>query len=328
MAFLDNSGDIILDAVLTDLGRKRMSQGNFRVAKFALGDDEINYKLYNPNHPSGSAYYDLEILQTPVMESITGIAANINYGLLSISNNRLLHMPRMKENNKIQNAARKRDNVYYLAVNDGVTHDALVAAFGGNDSGGNLQVLLAGQKHQTKIFIESGMDTAEITATPSNKTNFITSQNLQDSSYSVSVDARFITTVMGPTNNSIFNNAGSNGESNIKMNLIGQAPSTRNRGMRNHLMTRVKAINNNVIKRQNDSKADTDTSVIKGPRSSVTALNFDLKVLSDSHFTRHGRTGQTISGASGTYRYIDTNIKIISGIGDTLQLPIRIIQKE
>ena len=50
MAFLDNSGDIILDAVLTDLGRKRMSQGNFRVAKFALGDDEINYKLYNPNH--------------------------------------------------------------------------------------------------------------------------------------------------------------------------------------------------------------------------------------------------------------------------------------
>ena len=81
MAFLDNSGDIILDAVLTDLGRKRMSQGNFRVSKFALGDDEINYKLYNPNHPSGSAYYDLEILQTPVMESITGIAANINYGL-------------------------------------------------------------------------------------------------------------------------------------------------------------------------------------------------------------------------------------------------------
>ena len=86
MAFLDNSGDIILDAVLTEVGRKRMSQGNFRITKFALGDDEINYELYDKNHPSGSAYFDLEILQTPILESTTGINANINYGLLSISN--------------------------------------------------------------------------------------------------------------------------------------------------------------------------------------------------------------------------------------------------
>jgi len=54
MAFLDNSGDIILDAVLTDVGRRRMAQGNFRITKFALGDDEIDYTTYNPNHPSGS----------------------------------------------------------------------------------------------------------------------------------------------------------------------------------------------------------------------------------------------------------------------------------
>ena len=74
MAFLDNSGDIILDAVLTDLGRERLSRGDgsFRIVKFALGDDEIDYTLYrNANsslgaHPSGSAYYDIQILQTPV----------------------------------------------------------------------------------------------------------------------------------------------------------------------------------------------------------------------------------------------------------------------
>ncbi len=73
MAFLDNSGDIILDAVLTDLGRERLSRGDgsFRITKFALGDDEIDYALYrNANsalgaHPSGSAYYDIQILQTP-----------------------------------------------------------------------------------------------------------------------------------------------------------------------------------------------------------------------------------------------------------------------
>ena len=70
MAFLDNSGDIILDAVLTDKGRRLLANGNgFTITKFALGDDEINYGNFNKAHPSGSAYYDLEILQTPVFEA-------------------------------------------------------------------------------------------------------------------------------------------------------------------------------------------------------------------------------------------------------------------
>ena len=49
MGFLDNSGDIILDAVLTDAGRFRLAQGDgtFNIVKFALADDEINYSLYN-----------------------------------------------------------------------------------------------------------------------------------------------------------------------------------------------------------------------------------------------------------------------------------------
>ena len=77
MAFLDNSGDIILDAVLTETGRRHMANGNFKITKFALGDDEIDYGLYNKNHPSGSAYYDLSILQTPIMEAFTQINAGI-----------------------------------------------------------------------------------------------------------------------------------------------------------------------------------------------------------------------------------------------------------
>ena len=70
MAFLDNSGDIILDAVLTDTGRMRLAKGDgrFRIAKFALGDDEIDYGLYNKNHPSGSAYYGEAIEDLPQME--------------------------------------------------------------------------------------------------------------------------------------------------------------------------------------------------------------------------------------------------------------------
>ena len=60
MAFLDNSGDIILDAVLTDTGRMRLAKGDgsFKIVKFACGDDEINYEKYNADHASGSAYAD------------------------------------------------------------------------------------------------------------------------------------------------------------------------------------------------------------------------------------------------------------------------------
>ena len=98
MAFLDNSGDIILDAVLTDLGRKRMAEGNFKISQFALGDDEIDYRIYNKNHPSGSAYYDLEILQTPVLEAFTNNTSCVKHRLLSISRTNLLYLPAIEIN--------------------------------------------------------------------------------------------------------------------------------------------------------------------------------------------------------------------------------------
>ena len=73
MGFLKNDGDIILDAVLTDTGRMRLARGDgsFKIVKFALGDEEINYGSYDKNNASGSAYYDLEILQTPTLEAFT-----------------------------------------------------------------------------------------------------------------------------------------------------------------------------------------------------------------------------------------------------------------
>ena len=102
MAFLDNSGDIILDAVLTDTGRMRLAQGDgsFKITKFALGDDEINYAVYNKNHASGSAYYDLEVLQTPVFEAFTNNTSNLNSKLMSMSRTNVLYMPILKINKK------------------------------------------------------------------------------------------------------------------------------------------------------------------------------------------------------------------------------------
>lgn len=96
MAFLDNSGDILLDAVLTDAGRKRMAEGTFRITKFALADDEIDYSLYNVNDSRGSAYYDLDVLSTPVLEAFTDNAAGLKSKLLSISRTDLEYLPVMK----------------------------------------------------------------------------------------------------------------------------------------------------------------------------------------------------------------------------------------
>ena len=116
MAFLDNSGDIILDAVLTDIGRLRLSQGNFQIRKFALGDDEIQYNLFDKNHASGSAYYDLEILQTPIEIAKTK-AGNIHYGLLSMTNNNILYMPALEMNELTDQSIIKYNKQVLLAVN-------------------------------------------------------------------------------------------------------------------------------------------------------------------------------------------------------------------
>ena len=118
MAFLDNSGDIILDAVLTDTGRMRLAKGDgsFNITKFALGDDEINYGLYDKNHVSGSAYYDIEILQTPVLEAFTNNTSTMKSKLLSISRTNLLYLPVIRRNTAqgIANNSSNNINGYQL----------------------------------------------------------------------------------------------------------------------------------------------------------------------------------------------------------------------
>lgn len=100
MAFLDNSGDIVLDAVLTELGRKKLAQGNgsFNITKFALSDDEIDYRLFNIANPSGSAYYDLDVNLTPVLEPNTNSNSGLQFKLKTYANPNLLYLPTLKLN--------------------------------------------------------------------------------------------------------------------------------------------------------------------------------------------------------------------------------------
>ena len=71
MGYLDNSS-IIVDAILTKKGRELLSRqdGSFEITQFALADDEIDYTLYNENHPNGSAYYGEAIENLPLIEAI------------------------------------------------------------------------------------------------------------------------------------------------------------------------------------------------------------------------------------------------------------------
>ena len=87
MGYLDNS-EIIIDAILTKKGRLKLAGGqDLGITKFALGDDEIDYTLYEPAHPKGSAYYDSAIRAIPVTEATPDETQILRYKLLSLTKN-------------------------------------------------------------------------------------------------------------------------------------------------------------------------------------------------------------------------------------------------
>ena len=71
MGYLDNSS-VTIDAILTIKGRELLARGgdNFKITQFALGDDEIDYTLWNTNHPLGTAYYGTIIENMPILEAV------------------------------------------------------------------------------------------------------------------------------------------------------------------------------------------------------------------------------------------------------------------
>ncbi len=71
MGYLDNQS-IIVDAVLTKKGRELLSRqdGSFNITQFALGDDEIDYTLFNENHPNGSSFSGEAIENLTLLEAI------------------------------------------------------------------------------------------------------------------------------------------------------------------------------------------------------------------------------------------------------------------
>ena len=85
MGYLNNSV-VTVDAILTTKGRQLLAQndGSFRITQFALADDEIDYTLYNPSHPSGSAYYGQAIQNMPLLEAFPQETQIMKYKLTTL----------------------------------------------------------------------------------------------------------------------------------------------------------------------------------------------------------------------------------------------------
>jgi hypothetical protein len=85
MAYIDNT-TVTVDAVLTRRGRELLAKnGNLNITSFALADDEIDYTLYQPNHPNGSAFYDIALRNAPVFEPLTDETQVMKYKLVTLN---------------------------------------------------------------------------------------------------------------------------------------------------------------------------------------------------------------------------------------------------
>ena len=85
MGYLNNSV-VTVDAILTKKGRELLAKndGSFQITQFALADDEIDYTLYNPNHPSGSSFYGQAIENMPLLEAFPDETQIMKYKLTTL----------------------------------------------------------------------------------------------------------------------------------------------------------------------------------------------------------------------------------------------------
>jgi len=302
MAFLDNSGDIILDAVLTDTGRFRLAKGDgsFKITKFALGDDEVDYALFDKNHASGSAYYDLELLQTPVLEAFTNNTSMLKSKLVSIPRTNLLYLPVIKINEIYStNNARHSSGAYLLAVNKD-TEEAL----GINASSNAVSGIMYGENvgAGTTIRVDQGLDTTEISPA------FTIDADLVETQYIVEVDNRF-GSIVNATNASITSPSFID-DDNIATYFFS-------------LGTDIGVVSENT---ERDAAASTQT--IRGPRGTYMEFQIQSSLDLNTGTFLFTELGSTTTIATHSVYYIDTTVRVTGATtGYRIDIPVRFVRK-
>jgi len=350
MAFLDNSGDIILDAVLTDTGRKRLAagDGSFRVVKFSMGDDEIDYALYrNSNstegrHSSGSAYYDLNILQTPVMEAFTNNTSVLNSKLISYTRNDILYLPVMKVNWKLSPTI---DMVFNSAFTTNVPAGGYIITADDTTSkpssytGTTNCPLLDGQgvirgagssiAAAEEIVIDQGLDTADLSVAM-----LAVGDPLRETQYLIELDNRLgQVTGLDPTVVARPSFVDDDNIASYYLSLNSNPGYFASNANSEAVPAFVPDINNI------DSPADPDTVIgtSQGGRYG-TRLAFRIRASQDIQtsstlFTKLGGTtaagylNATVGGVGKTFYYIESMIRITGfTTGYRLEIPVRYIK--
>ena len=168
--------------------RLARGDGSFKITKFALGDDEIDYSLYknannaNGAHSSGSAYYDIQILQTPVLEAFTNNGSVMKSKLLSVPRTNILFLPVIKTQQATEGFTDYQlSGSYVVAVDANTVGPNTTNALKKNTffNGFNLQVT------QNPLGFDQGLDTTDIS-----NSNMLDS-DLVETQYMVEIDNRF-----------------------------------------------------------------------------------------------------------------------------------------
>lgn len=308
MAFLDNSGDIILDAVLTDTGRARLAKGDgsFRIAKFALGDDEVDYSLYRNNnhptgaHPSGSAYYDLDILMTPVLEAFTNNTSSMKSKLISIPRTNLLFLPVMKINDVADNSA-KMNGVFkaFLCAVDKDTEDKM-----GYLGSSIREGIMFGENTTAGSYcrIDQGLDTEDVSS------RFTIDHDLNETQYIIEIDNRF-GTVMDTS-----------GAQQASVSYIDD----------DNIASYYLSLGQDLgFVIENPERDDTMTQVIKGPRG--TMIQFKVRSsleLNTSNYLFDKLGNEANDAESGyDYQFIDSIVRISGATtGYSVDVPVRFVK--
>jgi len=313
MAFLDNSGNIILDAVLTDHGRQVLAKGDgsFQITKFALGDDEIDYSLYNKLHPSGSSYFDLEIMQTPVLEAFTNNASSMKSRLLTYENLELLYLPVIRLNERTDENIRDSVTNSFVVCADVQTEDndgspTVFTGIGRNrvTKSINKGFLFGESIKGTVIRCDQGLDTTEISPTRALDAELI------ETSYIVQLDGRLLNLV-------------------DKEMTVFEADYTDDDHQQYYSVD-----DSDIGVSKNTNTKNDDGEVIRGPRG--TRLEFRLQASLEATtstflFTTLGGVAnmdnRDPSGGQSPVYFIDT-IVTVTGVntGAQLQIPVRLVK--
>ena len=360
MAFILTSDSIIIDAALTEKGRKHLARGTLEISKFAFGDDEIDYGLMEHDTAAdGTAGF----LKTKMLEAYSDKHKNIQFGLNSFDRGILylrvdelesphfnpeyphaflLYLPILKQNTVLKETPSLKDSVYYVSANEETTQKITKKIPG-------FRFIESNNSEKTKFIVETGIDGPECAfsdtpfpiATYKNRKRYIVEKFLLDQDFLIYADSRFVSKMLGTTRNAQFQNFPS-GESIVNFEGLQEIPAiSLENQFDNYATFTVKTVDNLMsdfgLSIDDASRPTAKLSDLRGAKGVVSAFNIkvapELKVNStgtrDFRYSEFGKTDQIVFSElpSDKFDYIDTALYVVGATTSSrIRIPIRIIR--